>query len=137
MVFHSPLLYKAPLSFILKEQTKKTPISSPLLSFSEVEWSCHILVFLRLKILSETHSSSLKSSFPPPLGPPPRVSSSTIWILHEGIINFSNLFLCYHDENLGLRHDSNYLNLLEYVWTFLIVLMCYSHVLGCSSHVHV
>ena len=24
-------------------------------------------------------------------------------------------FLCRHDENLGLRHDSNYLNSLEYV----------------------
>ena len=73
-------------------------------------------------VLSETHSSSPNSSFPPPLGPPSKVSSSTIWISHEGIIPFPNCFLCCHDENLGLRYDSNYLNPLEYIWMFLIVL---------------
>ena len=36
----------------------------------------------------------------------------------------------------SLRHDSNYLNSLEYTWMFLNVLVCSSHVLGCSSHVH-
>ena len=85
----SPPLYINPPSFIPKD---KNPISSPLLSSSEVEQSCHILVFLRLKILSETHSSSPNSSFPPPLGPLPRVSFSTVWILHESIIFFPNLF---------------------------------------------
>ena len=89
-IFPSPLLYIPPLSFIL-EQTKNS-LSSPFLSSSEVEQSCHILVFLRLKILSETYSSSPNSSFSPPLGPLPRVSSSTIWILHEGIIHFFYLF---------------------------------------------
>ena len=112
-IFSPPLLHKPPLSFIPKD--KKPPISSPLLNSNEVEWSCHILVFLRLKVLNETHSSSLNSSFPPPLGPPSRVSSSTKWILHESIIIFPNCFLCCHDENLRLRHDSNYLNPLEYV----------------------
>ena len=34
-IFSPPLLYKPPLSFILRH--KKTPISSPLLSSSEVE----------------------------------------------------------------------------------------------------
>ena len=86
-IFSPPLLYKSPLSFIPRH---KNPPSSPLLSSSEVEWSCHILVFLRLKVLSETHSSSPNSSFPPSLGPPPRVSSSTPWILYEGIISFPN-----------------------------------------------
>ena len=112
-IFPLPLLYIAPLSFIPRHE--KTLISSPLLSSSEVKQSCYILVFLRLKVLSETHSSSPNSSFSPPLGPPSRVPSSTIWILHEGIIPFPNCFLCCHDENLGLRHDSNYLNPLEYV----------------------
>ena len=115
-IFSLPLLYKSPISFIPKHT--KTLLSSPLLSSSEVEQSCHILVFLRLKVLSKTHSSSPNSSFPPPLGPPSKVSSSTIWILHEGIIYFPNFFfffLCCHDKNLGLRHDSNYLNPLEYV----------------------
>ena len=111
-IFSPSLLYKPSLSFILRQ---KNLLSSPLLSSSEVEQSCHILVFLRLKVLSETHFSSPNSSFPPPLGSLPRVSSSTIQILHEGIIPFPNLFLCCHDENLGLKHDSNYLNSLEYV----------------------
>ena len=88
-IFPPPLLYIPPLSFIPKIQ--KPPIFSSL-EFQEVEQSCHILVFLRLKVLSETHSSSLNSSFPPPLGPLPRVSSSTVWILHEGIIPFVYLF---------------------------------------------
>ena len=64
-IFPLPLLY-IPLSFILTHT--KTP--------------------LQLKILSETHSSFPRSSFPPPLGPLPKVSSSTVWILHEGIIHF-------------------------------------------------
>ena len=89
-IFPLPLLYIPPLSFI--PETHKNPISSPLLSSSEVEQSCHTLVFLRLKVLSETHSSSPNSYFPPPLGPLPRVSSSTVWILHEGIIIFLYLF---------------------------------------------
>ena len=86
-IFSPPLLYKLPLSFIPKD---KTPLSSLLLSSSEVEQSCHILVFLRLKVLSETHSPSPSSSFPPPLGPLLRVPSSTIWILRKGIIPFPN-----------------------------------------------
>ena len=90
-IFSPPLLYKPSLSFIPKHT--KTPLSSPLLSSSEVEQSCHILVFLRLKVLSETHSSSHNSSFPPSLGFLPRVSSSTIWILHKSIIPFPNCFL--------------------------------------------
>ena len=77
-IFPPPLLYKPLISFISKYKKKKKPLSFPLLSSSKVEQSCHILVFLRLKVLSETHSSSPKSSFPPPLGPLPRVSSSTI-----------------------------------------------------------
>ena len=88
-IFSPPLLYKPPL---LHSRAHKNPISSPLLCSSEVEQSCHILVFLRLKVLSETHSSSPNSSFPPPLGPLPRVSSSIVWILHEGIIPFLYLF---------------------------------------------
>ena len=88
-IFSPPLLYKPPL---LHSKTHKNPISSPLLNSSEVEQSCHILVFLKLKVLSETHSSSRSSYFPPPLGPLPRVSSSTVWILHESIISFPNLF---------------------------------------------
>ena len=91
-IFSPPLLYKPLLSFIPRH--KKKPLSSPLLSSSEVEQSCHILIFLRLKVLSETHSSSPNSSFSPPLGPLPRVSSSTIWILHEGIIHFLYFFFC-------------------------------------------
>ena len=87
-IFSPPLLYKPPLSFIQKHT--KTP--SLLLSWVLVKLSSHILVFLRLKVLSETHSSFPNSSFPPPLGPLPRVSSSTVWILHEGIISFPNLF---------------------------------------------
>ena len=88
-IFSPPLLYKPPsLSF---QNTKKPSLFSSL-EFQEVEQSCHILVFLRLKVLSETHYFPPNSSFPPPLGPLPRVSSSTIWILHEGIIHFPNLF---------------------------------------------
>ena len=86
-IFSPPLLYKPLLSFIPRAH-KKNPLSSLLLSSSEVEQSCHILVFLTLKVLSETHFLSPSSSFPPPLGPPSRVSSSTIWIVHEGIISF-------------------------------------------------
>ena len=97
-IFSPPLLYKPPLSFIPKHI--ENPLSSPLLSSSEIEQSCYILVFLILKVLSETHSSSPHSSFPPPLGPLSRVSSSTIWILHEGIIPFPDCYLCCHDENL-------------------------------------
>ena len=89
-LFSPPLLYKPPP--LLHSRAHKNPLSSPLLSSSEVEQSCHILVFLRLKVLSETHSSSSNSSLPPPLGPLPRVSSSTVWILHEGIIPFLYLF---------------------------------------------
>ena len=87
-IFSPPLLYKPPSPSF--QRTTKTSFSSLLLSSSEVEWSCHILVFLRLKVLSETHSSSSNSSFPLPLGPLPRVSSSTTQILHEGIIPFHN-----------------------------------------------
>ena len=113
-IFPPPLLYKPSLSFILKHT--KNPLSSPLLSSNEVEQSCHILIFLRLKVLSETHSFPSHFSFPPPLGLLPRVSS-TVWILHEGIILFLSqlFFLCFHDENLGLKYDNNYLNSLEYV----------------------
>ena len=88
-IFSPPLLYKPPISFIPRD---KNPLSSPLLSSSEIEQSCRILVFLRLKVLSETHFSSLNSSFPPSLEPLPRVSSSTVWILHKGIIPFLYLF---------------------------------------------
>ena len=120
-IFPSPLLYKPLISFISKDTKNLLLFSSLLLSSSEVKQFCHILVFLRLKVLSETHSSSPNSSFPPPLGPLPRVFSSTIWILYECIIPFPNFFFffccccCCHDENLGLKHDSNYLNSLEYV----------------------
>ena len=134
-IFPQPLLYKPPLSSIRKHT--KNPPSSLLLSSNEIEQSCHILVFLRLKVLSETHFPSPISSFPPLLGPPLRVSSSTIWILQEGIIPFPNCFLCCHDESLRLKHDSNHLNSLEYIWMFLIFLICSSHILGCSSYVHV
>ena len=112
-IFSSLLLYKPSLSFILKHN-KKPPLFSSL-KFQEVEQSDHILVFLRLKVLSETHSSSPNSSFPPPLGPPSRVSSSAIWILHEGIISFPNCFLCCHDKSLRLKHDNNHLNSFVYV----------------------
>ena len=88
-IFSPPLLYKPPL---LHSKTHKTPLSSPLLNSSEVEQSCHILVFLKLKVLSDTHSSSPNSYFPPPLGPLLRVSFSTVQILHESIISFPNLF---------------------------------------------
>ena len=88
-IFSPPLLYKPSLFFI---PTEKPPLFSFLLSSSEIEQSYHILVFLKLKVLSETHSSSRSSYFPPPLGPLPRVSSSTVWILHESIISFPNLF---------------------------------------------
>ena len=88
-IFSPSLLYKPPSPSF--QSTQKTPLSSSLLSFSEVEQSCYILVLLKLKVLSETHSSSLNSSFPPPLGPLPKVSFSTIWILHEGIISCSSL----------------------------------------------
>ena len=91
-IFSLPLLYKLPLSFIPKHRQKPPLFFS--LEFQEVQQSCHILVFLRLKVLSETHSSPPNSSFPPPIGPLPRVSSSIIWILHVGIIPFPNcLFL--------------------------------------------
>ena len=86
-IFPPSLLYKPPLSFIPKDNKKP-----PLLSSSEVKKSCHISVFLKLKVLSETHSSSPNSFFPPPLGPLPRVSSFIVWILHEGIIPFLYLF---------------------------------------------
>ena len=89
-IFPPPLLYKPLLSFVPKH-TKI--LSSPLLNSSKVKQSCHILVFLRLKVLSETHSFSPNSSFPSSLGPLLRVSSFTIWILNEGIISFPNLFL--------------------------------------------
>ena len=85
-IFSSPLLYKPPL--LHSKTQKKTSLSSLLLSSSEVEQSCHILAFLRLKVLSETHSLSPSSSFLPTLRPSSRVASSTIWILHEGIIPF-------------------------------------------------
>ena len=86
-IFPSPLLYKPPSSSF--QDTQKSHLFSSL-EFQEVEQSCHILIFLRLKVLSKTHSSSPNSSFPPPLGPLSRVSSSIIWILHEGIIPFPN-----------------------------------------------
>ena len=86
-IFSPPLLYKPPSPSF--QSTQKPPLFSPF-EFQEVEQSCHILVFLRLKILSETHSPSPNSSFPQPLEPPSRVPSSTIWILHEGIISFPN-----------------------------------------------
>ena len=88
-IFSPPLLYKPPSPSF--QNTKKPSLFSSL-EFQEVEQSCYILVFLRLKVLSETYSSPPNSSFPPPLGPIPRVSSFTIWILHEGIIHFPNLF---------------------------------------------
>ena len=89
-IFPSPLLYIPPSHSF--QSTQKPLLSSPPLSSNEVEQSCHILVFLRLKVLSETHFSSPNSSFPLPLGPSSRVSSSTIWILYEGIIPFPNCF---------------------------------------------
>ena len=92
-IFSPPLLYKLLFpSFQDKRKKKKILLSSLLLSSSKVEWSCHILIFLRLKVLSETHSSSPNSFFPLPLEPPSRVSSSNVWILHEGIIHFLYLF---------------------------------------------
>ena len=111
-IFPPPLLYIPPLSFILRH--KKSSLFSSL-EFQEVKQSCHILVFLRLKILSETHSFSPNSSFLPPLGPFSRVSSFIIWILHESIIHFPNCFLCCHNESLILKHDNNHLNSFEYV----------------------
>ena len=89
-IFPQPLLYNPPSPPF--QSTQKNPHSSPLLSSSEVEQYCYILIFLRLKVLNETHSSFPNSSFPPPLGPLSKVSSSTIWILHEDIISFPNLF---------------------------------------------
>ena len=89
-IFSPPLLYKPPP--LLHSKAHKNPLSSSLLSSSEIEQSCHILVFLKLKVLSETHFSSPNSSFPPSLRPLPRVFSSTVWILHEGIIPFLYLF---------------------------------------------
>ena len=59
-IFPPPLLYIPPSHSF---QGHKNPLPSPLLSSSEIEQSCHILVFLRLKVLSETHSLSPSSSF--------------------------------------------------------------------------
>ena len=75
-IFPPLLLYIPPLSFILEDT--KDLFSSLLLSSSKVEQSCYILVFLKLKVLSETHSPSPRFSFPSPLGSPSRVPSSTI-----------------------------------------------------------
>ena len=111
-IFSPPLLYKPPSPSF--QSTQKPHLFSPL-EFQEVKQFCHILIFLKLKVLSETHSSSPNSFFPPPLGPPSKVSSSTIWILHEGIIYFSNYSLCCHDESLRLKHENNHLNSFEYV----------------------
>ena len=140
MVFHSYFLYHYYINppFPSFQSTQKL-LSLVLVKYSSLviswsSWDSRYWVRLTLPLL--THSSSPNSSFPPPLGLPSRVSSSTIWILHEGIIHFPNFFLYCHDKNLGLRHDSNYLNPLEYIWMFLIVLMCSSHVLRYSSHVH-
>ena len=112
-IFPPPLLYKPSLSFILKHRQKPLLFSS--LEFQEVEQSYHVLVFLRLKVLSETHFFSPNSSFPPPLEPPSKVSFSTIWILHKSIILFPNCFCCCHDESLRLKLDNNHLNSFEYV----------------------
>ena len=111
-IFPQPLLYKPPSPPF--QDIQKPPLFSSL-EFQEVEQSCHILVFLRLKVLSETHSSSPNSSFPLPLGPSSRVSFSTIWISHEGVILFLNCFWCCHDKSLRLKHDHNHLNSFEYV----------------------
>ena len=91
MAFHSYFLHHYYIYPPSHSFQHKNSFSSPLLSHNEVEWSCHILIFLRLKILSEIHSSSPNFSFPPPLRPLPRVSSSTIWILYESIIYFPNM----------------------------------------------
>ena len=115
-IFPPSLLYKPSLSFILRhKKTLSLLFSSLLLSSTEFEQSWYILVFLRLKVLSEIHSPSPSSSFSPPLGPLSKVPSSTIWILHKGIIIFPNCFWCYHDESLRLKHDNNHLNSFEYV----------------------
>ena len=97
MAFHSYFFHHYYINPpLFHSKAHKTPIFSPLLSSSEVEQSCHILVFLRLKVLSETHSSSPNSSFPPPIKPLLRVSFSTVWMLHETIpirYDFSKLAL--------------------------------------------
>ena len=112
-IFPLSLLYKPPYPSF--QDTEKPPFFSSL-EFQEVKQSYHILVFLILKVLSETHSSFPNFSFLPPLGPPSRVSFfSTIWILHEGIIPFANYFLCCYDESLRLKYDNNHLNPFEYV----------------------
>ena len=68
IIFPPPLLYKPPLSFIL--EYTKTSLSSPLLSSSEVELSCHILIFLRLTLplltLLFLHSLDLYQESPLP-----------------------------------------------------------------------
>ena len=46
----------------------------------------------RFMILCQPSLNGILFIFPPPLGPLLRVSSSTVWILHEGIIHFLYLF---------------------------------------------
>ena len=60
-IFPPPLLYIPPSHSF--QDKKKNLISSLLLSSIEVEWSCHIMVYLRLKVMSESHSSSPNYSF--------------------------------------------------------------------------
>ena len=62
-------------------------------NFSATHMHISNMIFLRLKELSETHSPIFYFFFStPPLEPLSRVSSSTLRILHTGIIHFSNLF---------------------------------------------
>ena len=133
-IFPQPVLYK-PLISLIPRHTK-TPsllLSWVLVKLSNLvicwsSWDSRYWVRLTLPLLTLLflHPYDLyQESSPPPYG-----YCMNVWSLSL------TYFLCFHDENLGLKHDSNFLNSLKYVWMFLNVFMCYSHVLGCSSHVH-
>ena len=89
-IFSPPLLYKPPISFIPRHKK----LSSLLFSWVLVKLSSLVISWSSWdsRYWMRLHSSSLSSSFPLPLGPLPRVSSFTVWILHECIIPFLYLF---------------------------------------------
>ena len=93
-IFPPPLLYISSLSFIPRHiKTLSLFLSWVLVKLSSlvISWSSwDSRYWVRLNVLSETHSPFPSSSSPPSLGPPSRVPSSTIWILHESIISFPN-----------------------------------------------
>ena len=91
----SDIIFRSWLYMLLQQLRENRTLLAPY-SYQSFHLMHHISPKAKMRsrfmILCQPSLNGIPFIFPPPLGLLPRVSFSTVWILHEGIIPFLYLF---------------------------------------------